>query len=238
MTVLTAAQGAALKIGVARPTALFAGTTRELVELQAAVNEAAKMIAFDSGHDWTALKTLGTFTGTGAALAFDMPSDYKRMLKKASMWPSSSPFSPLTHYVDTDAWLGTQVQSFSPVVGMWTLIGDQAHIRIGGASGALALNATVKFYYITTKAMKDNGGTAKTDFTADSDTFRLDERLLTLATIYKWKQDKQQDYAEALSDYENALFERIGADKGSRILVVGRRTGPAAEYAFPRTVTE
>jgi hypothetical protein len=234
MTVLTVVQSASLRIGVTRPTVLFAGTTRELLELQNAVNDAAKMIAFDSGHDWTALKALGTFTGDGTSLAFDLPPDYRRMLKKTQMWPSSSPSSPLTHVIDSDKWLGTQVQNFSPVLGMWTLIGTQAHIRIGGATGALGSGDTVQFYYVTNKVAQDSGGTAKTEFTADDDTFKLDDRLLTLALIYKWKQAKQQDYAEAMSDYENALFERIGADKGPSIIAVGRPRVPAnVGLAYP-----
>lgn len=238
MTVLSVVQSASLKIGVSRPDQLFAGTTRVLQELQEAVNECAKMIAFDTGHDWTKLKALGVITGTGVALGFNLPSDYRKMIKKARLWPSSSPFSPYTHYPDTDTWLGTQVQSFQPLIGAWTLIGDQIQIRVGGNNAAIALDDTAQFYYITTNIAKDAGGTAKPEFTADTDTFRLDERLLKLALIYKWKQAKGQDYTEEMSDYENALFQEIGTDKGSNILVVGtQRHSGDLNFAFPGTIT-
>lgn len=238
MTVLSAVQNASLKIGVERPSVLYAGTTRELVELQALANECAQMIAFDSGHDWTALKTLGTFTGDGSDLSFSLPPDYKRMLKKAALWPSSTPYSAFTHVADTDDWLGFLSQGYAPLIGAWTIIGEEVHIREGGPTSPLASGNVVSFYYLTNKCCKDSGGTAKVAFTADDDTYRLDERLLTLAMIYKWKQDKEQDYTEALSDYGNALFERIGSDKGSNIFSVGKRRSSSfdAGMAYPRSL--
>ena len=76
---------------------------------------------------------------------------------------------------------------------------------------------------------------AKAIFTADDDTFRLDERVLKLALIYRWKQGHQQDYAEEMSDYENALSERVGGDKCSNMFAVGGRRGTVfdASIAYP-----
>ena len=235
MTALGIVQGASRKIGLARPDQLFAGTTDTLYELQEYLNDAAAMVAFDCGHDWTKLKTLGTLTGDGASLEFDMPTDYRRMLKKAALWPSATPYSPYTHYPDTDDWLGMLSQAFPPLTGAWTLIGEQIHIRVGGSTSALETGSTAQFYYLTSKFAKDAAGTAKAAFSADDDTFRLDERLLKLALIYKWKQGHLQDYAEELSDYENALAERIGADKGSNVFAVGGRRATAFDvgYAYP-----
>lgn len=238
MTVLSVVQQASTKIGVAYPDQLFSGATQVMRELQEAVNEAAKMIAFDAGHDWSKLKVLATFTGDGVALGFDLPSDYMKMLKKARLWPINSPYAPYTHYSDTDTWLGTQVQSFQPLIGAWTIIGEQVQIRVGGNNAAVANGDTVQFYYLTKNIVKDNAGLPISDFMADTDTFRLDERLLKLALIYKWKQAKGQDYAEEMSDYENALFQQIGTDKGSNILVVGSQRAPGdLNFAFPGTIT-
>jgi len=233
MTILEVARGVALKIGVTVPSVLYSSTDRELVELGEVLNESAAMIAYDSGHDWTKLKTLGTLTGDGTALQFSYPTDYKRMLKKARLWPSATPYAPLVHYSDTDEWLGLQVQNFQAIVGAWTLIGDYIEVRISGPTDPLATGDTVKFYYLTSKYAANTGGTPQTSFTADTDVFRLDERVLKLAAIYKWKEGKGQDYAESMADYNAALAERIGADKGSNILVVGKQRSNSAEYAFP-----
>lgn len=234
MTALSIVQGASRKIGVARPDQMFGGITDTQYELQEYLNDAAAMVAFDCGHDWTVLKTLGMLTGNGS-LSFNLPSDYRRMLKKAAIWPSATPYSPFAHYPDTDDWLGMLSQAFPPLTGAWTLIGEQIHIRVGGSTSALGTDDTASFYYLSSNFAKDAGGVAKAEFTDDTDTFRLDERLLKLALIYKWKQGHLQDYAEEMSDYENALSERIGADKGSNIFAVGgsRGTGYDISIAYP-----
>lgn len=234
MTVLSVVQNATLGIGVERPTALFSQTTREAMELKGMVNDCARMIAYDTNHDWTALKTLCTFTGNGADLSFPLPDDYERMLKKAKLWPTSTPYAPLLHVADTDEWLGTQVQTAPGLLGAWTMIGDSIEIREGGNLSPLSTGNTVSFYYVTKEFAKDSGGSTKTAFTADDDVFRLNERLLEYALKYRWKQQKGQDYTEDMSDYENALFSQIGSDKGSNIIAVGRPRYPAAVgFAYP-----
>lgn len=235
MTALSIIQGASRKIGIARPDQVFGATTETAYELQEYLNDAAAMVCFDCGHDWTKLKALSTLTGDGVTLAFDLPSDYRRMLKKATVWPSATPYTPYTHYADTDEWLGMLSQAFPPLTGAWTLIGEQIHLRNGGSITPVATGETVQFYYVSNKSAKDSGGTTKAGFTADDDTFRLDERLLKLALIYRWKQGHLQDYAEEMSDYENALSEQIGGDKGSNIFSVGGRTRTAFDVstAYP-----
>ena len=234
MSVLTAIQDSCLEIGVAYPSVVFGQSTRELQELSRYANKAARMITFDTGHDWTKLKTLGTLTGTGVALGFDYPTDYERMLKKASMWPSGSPFQPLKWFSDTDQWLGGQVIQTVPFLGAWTMIGDQIQIRMGSWNTPLALASTVEFYYITKNYALDVNGDPQPIFSADTDTFRLPERLLTLSVIYLWKQAKGQDYAEALSDYENALFQQVGRDRGQADIAVGQLRMPGnVGIAYP-----
>lgn len=236
MTVLDVAKGVAKRVGLTVPTILYAGTTRELVELQECINEAAAMIAFDSGHDWTVLKTLNIYTGDGASLGFSLPADYKRMLKKAEVYSSSTSL-PMAHVVDTDEWLRMQVENFTPVAEMWTIIGTQMQIRDGGATTALATGVTAKFYYISKYYAADSGGTAIAAFATDTDVFRLDERLLKLAGIYRWKEAHGQDYGQAMDDFEEVKASAIGADKGSRLLVVGRsRPRYDADIAFPRAL--
>lgn len=237
-SVLSVAQDASLAIGIEYPTQLYSGTTRVLRELAGVANECARMIAYDTGHDWSRLKTLGTFTGDGATLAFDLPADYRRMLKQARLWPSATPYDPFTHIADTDEWLGMQAQAFPALNGAWTIIGDQVHIRVGGSTTPLGTGDTAQFYYISDYPVESSAGVTKSAFTADEDVFRLDDRLLKLAIIYRWKQLKQQDYAEELSDYGNALAERIGNDKGSNVFAVGGRRANSlyATFAYPGTL--
>lgn len=231
MAILDVIQDACTVIGLTVPTAVFSQSDRELVELKSLANEMAQRIAFD-GRDWTKLKVLGTLTGDGTAQSFDLPGDYKRMLKKAALWPSASPYAPFTHYPDSDQWLGITVQNFQNLVGAWTMIGEQVLIK-----PAIPNLATAQFYYLTNKIIRDKDGVAKVSFTADDDVFRLDERVLKLGMIWQWKANKGRAYAEDMATYEDALAVSAGADKGSNILAVGRRRSSIdANIAYPGVI--
>lgn len=236
MTVLSAIQAASLKIGVTRPSLVYASTVREHQELADLANDCAKMIAYDSGHDWRLLKTLMTMTGTGAAASFDLPADYRRMLKTSEMRRSDAPNQVMTHVPDTNDWLALDLNGFMGLPDAWTLLGDEVQIRVGG-SAYLGNTVTAKTYYLSSYYARNAGGTAKGAFDTDSDTFRIDEQLLKLALIYRWKQEKGQDYSEAMADFETAKAMLIGEDKGPSIIKVGTPRVPAGvTAAYPRAL--
>lgn len=213
MTILTVIQNASLAIGIARPSAVFSSTERELVEMQAVANEAANVIA--EAFDWQKLRKIATTAGDGIAEAFSLPADYGRMLTTASLWSSRFTWD-MQHIVSSDEWLGITVWPVNPLVGAWTVYGNELHILpIMGAS------ETAKFFYIKNQIV--SGG--QTEFLADGDTFVLSERLLKLAIIYLWKQGKGQDFAAELSDYEIALAQEMDKDGGSKPVVSGNRPG-------------
>lgn len=229
MTILTVIADVAKVVGVTVPTQVFASTTREHVELAALANEMAVRIG--KAHDWSLLRTLETYTGDGTTTAFALPPDYLRMLKKTNLW-SSAIQTPLTHIVDTDEWLEMQVRAYDYVVGAWTMLGGNIEIL-----PAMASAVTAKWYYISNLVVTPSAGANKVAFTADTDIFRLSERLLKLGMIWQWKANKGQPYAEDMTNYENALEQEIGEDKGSRIIRVGRPRMPRdVSIAYPQSV--
>ncbi len=239
MSVLSVYQEAAPKMGLTRPTQLVADTGETSLEVQATIAEVAGIIR--DKYDWQAYKAIGTLTGDGSALDFAFPANYARMLLEAKMWPSSQPNRPLHHVMDSDEWLGLQVQNFSGIYGSWTVYGDRIHVRIAGPSDPLGLADTTKFFYVTNLQFADNAGNPKVAITADSDVFRLTpersvgERLLKLGLIYKWKQDRGRPYAQDMSDFEDACSKLIAGDKGSKSIVIGRQRYPTGftDIALP-----
>lgn len=218
MTVLTAIQNVAASIALDRPEAVFSSTEREHFELQVLANTAGLYI--DKDYEWQALKVVGTLTGDGAKTAFDLPADYDRMLKDAEL-RSSRYITALTHITDSDRWLDMEIRQFNQVAGMWTLYGGQVHIWPVPAAGE-----EVKFLYMSSLWAKDDQSTPKDAFTKDTDSFRLSERLLELCMIWKWRAQKGLPYAQDQDNYEDAKEKLQAADKGSRILAIGRTRRP------------
>lgn len=233
MTLISTVAAAAPWIGITVPTVLFTATDRTSVEMQDMVNECAKAIAED--YDWQRLRIVNTITGDGTETAWDLPTDYSRMLKKTRLWPSDQPNSPLIHIPDSDRWLQEDVQNFQTITNRWTIYGGQLHIK-----PALVTAITVKHFYISNLLVIASGGSVptKTDFTADNDEFFTDERLLKLAIIWRWKAAKGRPYAEDLENYNRALEVVAGNDKGARILHIGRMRVPNdVNLAWPGTIT-
>lgn len=236
MSILSVVQAAAPKCGFVTPSQLLADTGTTSVEIQATLQTVAEDI--QARYDWQSYKTLGVLTGDGTTLAFPFPANYSRMLKVARLWPSAQPNAPYTHITDTDVWLGMVTQSFTAVVGAWTIFGDMINVRVGGQATPIALGSTASFYFISNLLFKDSGGTPKVAITADSDVFRVPERLLKLGFIAKWKSDKGRYAAQDQSDFEDAIAVAIGNDKGPKTIVVGRqRISGGREVALPWGVT-
>lgn len=228
MSILSVVQNVSMAVGISRPVTVFGNPDREWMEMQAVANEAAAVIA--EAFDWQKLRRTTTITGDSAASAFDLPDDYGRMLKKASLWSSRFTWD-MQHIVDSDQWLGMTTWPGNPAYGVWTLYGNQIHVL-----PVMGSTETVKFFYITNQIVSEGN----TEFTADADTFVLSERLLKLCIIYLWKQMKGQDFAAELSDFEQAMDLEMEKDGGSKPVVSGN-CGTARNWrrgnVWPSTVT-
>lgn len=231
MSVLTVIQDACTSgIALEKPTAVYGSATREHLELASLANECASQIV--SSHEWQVLNRIATITGDGTTEDFDLPADYDRMLEKSQLWTSSLE-TPLTPVSDRDEWLGLDIQSFDFVVNAWIIYGGQVHIK-----PAVENAATVKYWYQTDLYARTIAPANTEAFVNDTDTFRLSERLLKLALIYKWREMKGLPYAENMEDYERELAKQIHRDKGSRIIRIGRPSLPRdAIYAYPKSIT-
>jgi hypothetical protein len=230
MTVLSAVQAAAVQgLALERPTVLYSGTTRELVELKSIANAAAESISRE--YDWQKLKRVATITGDGSQTAFSLRSDYDRMTHEARLW--SDRFSaPLNHIVSQDQWQGLTTLGEFTTYGSWILYGGQIHIMPAPADGE-----TITYFYMSNLYAENSGGTNIAEFSADDDTFRLDETLLKLAVIWMFKQQKGRPYAEDLATFEREKERRVARDGGSKILAIGQPRRPRdADIAWPLSV--
>lgn len=230
MTVLSVARDVALNIGIKRPSEILSSTDREVEELRDVMLDMAERIS--QGHDWNILSGIGTITGDGTTVAHSLPNDYDRMIVETEV-RSSSLETALTHITSLDRWNELLTQSFDYVINAWTIYGGQIHLR-----PALSATETATFFYISNKIADDNGGMAKEEFTADSDTFRLDEKLWKLGIIWQWKENKGQAYSEDLETYNERMERLVVRDKGSRKIHMGRvRFSSDARIAYPQSIT-
>lgn len=233
MTLLSVVQDVCAVVGVQVPTSVFSNITnnRTMQEMLENAIEMAQRIAYDN-RDWTRFRTTHTYQGDGVTTAFDLPDNFKRMLLTANVWRSISNMTPMRFEPDTDRWLQRRSQDFYDAYGEWTMLGGQMHIQpvMGG-------NVTAYFPYLDKNCIQNANGVGER-FMSDSDSFLLDERLLKLGMIWRWKSQKGAPYSEDMGSYGDALTYAMGQDSPAPI-IVGRlpiSAHPRASYAFLTSV--
>lgn len=212
MSVLSVARDAALSLGLEQPSVLFTNTTRTWVEMISVINESARQILED--YDWQRLKKVATVTGNGVDLSFPLPSNYDRMVADANLWGPTYTYYPSQQVQDFNLWLEMQSWSMETWQQHWSVFGGDLNIM-----PILPLGETLTYGYISNDIV--NG--SQSEFTADTDTFTLDERLLKLSVIWNWKANKGQDYAGDLQKYEEAMNRAKFKDPGARQTIYSGR---------------
>jgi hypothetical protein len=233
MTLLTVTQDVCTSVGVARPTSVFSNLSgnRTMQEMLTLANEMAQRIAADT-REWTLLKLINVFNGDGVTKAFNLPANYKRMLKTANVWRSTSAIHPMQFIPSADEWMQRRaLNRFSPW-GEWTILGGQMLIW-----PILGNTITASFGYLDKNCVALKAGGFGLSFVDDNDAFRLDERLLKLGMIWQWKAQKGSAYAEDMGTWADALGQAEGADQPSPILVgrmpVSSLSTAGIAYPFP-----
>jgi hypothetical protein len=222
MSLLTACQDAAIRLTGARPTSIFSTDNQFERELASLANETARAVA--AAHDWRGLMVTWNVNGDGTTTEFDLPPDYDRMPIATEFYSTRSQI-PLARIHDLDQWTEFQITPVIGYPGYWIILSGKLQILPVLNAGEVA-----KGYYITRNIWSGNKSAA----TADTDTSRLDERLITLGLIWRWRALKRLEYSEDLRNFEVAFAEAAGRDKGARMLRIGRaRVPPGVNTAYP-----
>lgn len=230
MAILAALQSAAIRIMGQRPVAFFVGSGTLEAELCDLVNEVAQDIA--KYQDWQALIRVGTITGDGTTTAFALPSDYDRMLQNAALQDLDAWFWGYHAYQDINAFLYAEAADFNAYPGGWMIYGDRLRL-----SPVPAAAQTATFPYITKNWAVDTSTATKEAFTADTDSFALPERLLTLGLVWRWRENKKLDATGDQEAFVKALDEYAVKDRGARVYRRnGRRGIPGTHAAWPWTL--
>lgn len=222
--ILPALQSAALRVAGRKPGTFFGASSQLELELCDLVNEVATDIA--KYQDWQALTKIATISG-GAEIP--IPADYDRMLLNADLQQSGNWMWGYDRITDMNDFIYRQNSGWNSSPGGWIMYGNMFHI-------SPASTGDTQFPYITANWAIDANGAAKSEFTADTDSFLLPERLLTLGLVWRWREMKKLDYTGDPDAFVKALDEYAGKDGGSKILrFSGSRRWPNASAPYMGT---
>lgn len=215
MTLLSACQSAAIRLVGRKPDTIFSATDPFSLEMQVLSNEVAKDIA--KSHDWQALVRTHSITPNGVDTSFPLPEDYDRMLLDSDIYDGSSWAWGYCHVTRPNDWLRMKVENFGWISpGAWAMQGNQFEFQPAPTSETAA-----QFVYITKHIVLKEDGEPADAFTKDDDSFILNERLLTLGVIWKWRELKRLEASTDEANFIKAFSEIAGKDGGSKIIRKG-----------------
>jgi hypothetical protein len=230
VAILTALQSAAVRLVGRRPTTFFGANGTLELEMCDLINEVAQDVS--KYQDWQALVRIGTVTGDGTTTAFDLPSDYDRMLLNTEVADLSSWFWGFGAFSDINTFLYSEARGFNPFPGGWIIYADQLRFSPAPVAAQVAT-----FPYITKNLATAFSTAPKAAFDTDTDSFLLPERLLTLGLVWRWRENKKLDATGDQEAFIKALDEYASKDKGSRILRRNaRRFMAGTQQAWPWTL--
>lgn len=234
MTVLTAISSAMVRLVGRRPTTIFGTSAETEVQLADLANEVATDIM--KGHDWRALTKIHTLTGDGTTTEFDLPSDYDRMVLAQGVDDRTTWLWQYTPCPDLDTWINLFMMGFNAITpGWWIILGGKMQFYPAPPSSDPAIFPYISNLCVNSSPEPNTGViTPQTQFVNDNDTFVLDESLITLGVVWRYREQKGLGYSEDMQTYEIALSQAQARDKGSRVIRSrGRRGLDNTHTAWP-----
>jgi hypothetical protein len=231
MSLLSVVQDVCGAVGVLMPTTVMSGinANRTMQEMLALANEMAQRIAYDT-REWTALMTAAQIPGDGVATSFLLPANFKRMMLNTNVYRLSSPTQPMRFIPDYNEWVSRGLSyATNSAYGEWIIIGGSIYVR-----PTVSSTDTLHFTYLDKNCVNIiPGGGVGDRFLNDTDTFRLDERLLKLGMTWQWKANKGTSYAEDMGTFTDALAMAMAHDKPAPIYIGRRPLSDSAKTAIP-----
>lgn len=220
MTMLSMIQQAAQRIGIVSPNAVVSSSDPQIMQLLTLLNQEGESLS--ERYAWQRLRKETTFTGVAADDQGDLDTiagpDFKYIVTD-TFW-NRTLRRPVYGSITPQDW---QTLKASPQTGpyqQFILRGN--HILMLPNPTALQ---TMAFEYVTKNFVVSAEGVGKSSFTADDDQALLDESIMTIGLIWRWKHVKGLEYAEDFRLYEQRVNDAMGRDKGpTSIKMTGQPT--------------
>ena len=213
MTLLSIVQDAADEAGWDQPATVVGNTDAD--QFLRLLNREGEAL---SKWQWEILVKEDTFTLATSDQDYALASDF-RYLIPTTIWNRDNKRAII--------WLNSQEWQFFKG---WTTVNGlnlRARLRNNQMEFEQTIVAadngkTIAYEYVSKNWTADSGSTAQQKFAADSDTSVLDEELLTLGLVWRFKKAKGMDWQGDFQDYRQEVLSAKARDGGSRILRFGR----------------
>jgi len=209
MSLLTIVQNAATKIGVSRPDTVINNTSDEVGELLSFAKTEGKELM--RRFDWQILRKEKTETTVATEEQTALPSDFDRFVNE-TFWNRTRKH-PLYGPLTPQQWQRIKTWNSSPVTDSFTYRGNKILINPVPAAGE-----TIAYEYISKNFCQSYALVAQSTWAADTDIGILDEHLMELGLVVRFKMSKGLDAGADLAEYDTQVMIAIGSESPKRTL--------------------
>lgn len=227
MSLLSVCQEAARAIGFEPPNSIVGNSDATARRLLALAQLTGKSLAKDISQ-WPILERENTFATVNGQAEYDLPSDFDYLIRD-TVW-NRSEYDVVRGPLTSQEWQEYK----SGIIGSG-VVKQRYRVKraASGMTNKFVLDPTpsaaenMVFEYVSKNWVRDSGSTTSYDsYQNDTDVALLDEYLIQLGVMWRFKQEKGLDYAIQLREYEN-MVEKAGARNGKApTLYLGRRFNP------------
>lgn len=197
--------------------------------LKTLANREGKILA--RAYPWQAITTEQTFTSVAATIQTGaVPTDYDRIINKSMF--NRTQQRRCTGPLDPEEWQSQQALTTSLLTDAFRFRGDDILITPTPEAGD-----TYAYEYVSKNWCQSAGGTGQDAWAADDDTAKLDEELILLGVIWRFRKARGFDYSEEFNTYEFEVAQAKMRDGGKRARNYGADSS-LYEHMRPPTVIE
>lgn len=210
MTLLTMANEAQDTLSLPRSTVVVSSTDPNVRLLLALANQEGR--ALGRRAKWESLVTEKTFTSAATAIQTGaVPTDFNHIVNHTMF--NRTQFRRVTGPLNAEEWQAQQALSTSLLTDSFRIQGGDIYIEPVPEAGD-----TYAYEYVSKNWCQSAASAGQIKWTADDDTGVMDETLMVLGLIWRFRKSRGFDYAEEFNTYELEVEQAIMRDGGKRDL--------------------
>lgn len=218
MSLLTIVQEAARRIGIVVPNDVAGSADPQVIQLIAIANQEGQALA--DRYDWQVLRREAVFTslaaesqGTLASIA----SDFRAMVTD-TFWNRSLK-RPVFGCISPQDWQALKAAPQTGPFQQFILRGNEILMLPQPSAGQ-----TCAFEYFSRSwCLGADLATRQESYVLNDDTAYLDESIMLIGVIWRWKHIKGLEYAEDFRLYESRVTDAMARDKGATAINMNGR---------------
>lgn len=181
MTLKTMVRDICDELAIDAPTEVISSQDPLILQLTRLVKRQGDDMA--RAYDWSVLIVQREFTATADYPQNEPPADWERFLDNSTLWNKSRLWRVNGPVLPAD-WQRLRIINSNPVPQIWRMVNGKIDIY------PVTAGEIYSYEYVSGEWITHADGSTGRTFTADDDTCRISERLISLGVIWRWKMAK------------------------------------------------